>query len=143
LSEKPVPVPLLPSKRRALTVLGVAGAVALLGSGFWVVHEKVPKCWLLTLSGIPCPTCGGTRAIRALLAGDLVACFLHNPFVAISLSGLLLSATYALGALLFRWPVPSLPDPASRSGIILRGGLVCSLIGSWIWVYFRYRHGQG
>ncbi len=36
-------------------------------------------CLIKALSGIPCPTCGMTRAYKALLKGDLVLAFIYNP----------------------------------------------------------------
>ena len=38
-----------------------------------------PFCPFHKITGIPCPGCGGTRAARLLLAGDLKAAILMNP----------------------------------------------------------------
>lgn len=38
-------------------------------------------CVFHRLSGLYCPGCGGTRAVKALLDGRLVECFLYHPFV--------------------------------------------------------------
>ncbi len=38
-------------------------------------------CWFRNVAGIPCPTCGGTRAVLDLLAGKPLAAFLQNPLL--------------------------------------------------------------
>lgn len=41
----------------------------------------IPPCLFHQVSGLYCPGCGGTRAVHALLEGDLIASFLYHPFV--------------------------------------------------------------
>ena len=41
------------------------------------------RCPLLTLVGIPCVTCGGTRALVALVTGDAIEALAWNPLVAL------------------------------------------------------------
>lgn len=38
-------------------------------------------CWFRRLVGIPCPTCGATRAVMALARGQLIESWLYNPLV--------------------------------------------------------------
>lgn len=38
-------------------------------------------CALHALTGLYCPGCGGTRALRALFAGQFVKAFVYHPFV--------------------------------------------------------------
>src|SRR6476659_8424836 len=56
---------------------GVALAAALLvrdpdQPGAW------PRCPFLALTGVPCPGCGGLRAVHDLLTGDVVAALSSN-----------------------------------------------------------------
>lgn len=43
----------------------------------------LPLCTLRRATGIPCPTCGGTRATMTLLAGHPVRAFAFNPLVTV------------------------------------------------------------
>lgn len=49
-------------------------------------------CMMQKLTGLYCPGCGGTRAVRALLAGHPLQSFLYHPFVlyAVVLMGILI-----------------------------------------------------
>lgn len=38
-------------------------------------------CMFRRITGYPCPTCGATRGVVALLQGDLIHCWLYNPFL--------------------------------------------------------------
>ncbi len=40
-----------------------------------------PPCPLHTVTGYYCPGCGGTRAVYALLHGNIIRSFLYHPFV--------------------------------------------------------------
>ena len=41
----------------------------------------VPRCPFHALTGFYCPGCGGTRALRCLLQGNLLQSFRHHPLV--------------------------------------------------------------
>jgi hypothetical protein len=53
--------------------------------------HAIPVCLIKTVTGIPCPSCGTTRAMVTLMQGRLTESVLQNPF------GVLL----ALGAVVF------------------------------------------
>lgn len=38
-------------------------------------------CLFHQLSGLYCPGCGGTRAVKALLEGHFISCFIYHPVV--------------------------------------------------------------
>lgn len=61
-----------------LLVLGAAACVVLLAVPPGSPHAKwLPKCMFHQLTGLYCPGCGATRALSALLHGDIKAS-LHN-----------------------------------------------------------------
>lgn len=65
----------------------------------WNPGTLLRPCPLRTLTGIPCPTCGGTTAVRALLDRDLGGAFHANPLIAASILLAWSSALLALAML--------------------------------------------
>lgn len=45
------------------------------------LSELLGPCALHRLTGLYCPGCGGTRAMKALFAGDFLQSFVYHPFV--------------------------------------------------------------
>ena len=86
----------------SLALAGAALVVLWIASG----HEELPLivCPFRRLTGIPCLTCGGTRAILALARFDLGAALHWNPLVACG--GLVGAAwlVYAAVVTVFRAP---------------------------------------
>lgn len=63
---------------------GIAAVILLMiikkVTGFNVLHMLGP-CMLHLLTGYYCPGCGGTRAVYALLRGEVWRSFCYHPFV--------------------------------------------------------------
>ena len=61
--------------------MGLSAAVllALLGLALLRPARPIFPCGFHALSGLPCLFCGGTRAVRAILHGDLQAAIYLNP----------------------------------------------------------------
>lgn len=64
--------------RRLLLLLGMAIYFAL---AFIIMGRTGVGCVFLYFLGIPCPGCGMTRALRALLRLDFAAAFAWNPLI--------------------------------------------------------------
>jgi len=47
-------------------------------------HLGVSLCYVKTLTGLPCPTCGSTRVLGRLFAGDLAGALAMNPLAALA-----------------------------------------------------------
>lgn len=66
-------------------ILAVPAAVLLFlqnsGVADFDVTDLIPPCLFHRVSGLYCPGCGGTRAVKCLLEGRLAACFFYHPFV--------------------------------------------------------------
>ena len=76
--------------------LGVfALATYLVWNFSWLMSGHVPTSMLTGLTGIPCPTTGGTRSFIALASGDWQRSLYFNPMT-IPLTGL-------LGVTLWQW----------------------------------------
>ena len=114
----------------------VLGAAAALGVLFTRLLDAAGIPWFACpfhdLTGFPCPTCGGMRALAALGAADFSAALRWNPMVALTAAGLLLAA---VASLIRRWvrrrplPLPSSPR--------LRRALFLLFAAAWIvnWAY--------
>ena len=89
----------------ALLVLGVTACIVLLLVPPGSPHAKwLPKCMFYHVTGLYCPGCGATRALSAMLHGDMKAS-LHN--------NLLLFPLLALIAVLIVKPEISLKRPVA------------------------------
>lgn len=91
----PTPPPLSPGAgRRALISLGLLLGLLLVART--VIHHQlpIPACPLRSLTSLPCPFCGSTRALAALAGGDPATALALNPFVT-------LATLLAAGALAF------------------------------------------
>ena len=88
-----------------LLVLGVTACIVLLLVPPGSPHAKwLPKCMFYHVTGLYCPGCGATRALSAMLHGDMKAS-LHN--------NLLLFPLLALIAVLIVKPEISLKRPVA------------------------------
>ena len=86
-----------------LLVLGAAACIVLLAIPPGSPHAKwLPKCMFHQMTGLYCPGCGATRALSAMLHGDVKAS-LHN--------NLLLFPLLALIVFLLMKPETSLKQP--------------------------------
>lgn len=71
-------------------LLGAMGALGLLATGvFHVDRLGLTVCMLKAVTGIPCPTCGGTRALAHLAHFDVAGAFALNPLVTLGFAALI------------------------------------------------------
>lgn len=75
---------------RAWALFGLLVAAAVGAAVLWHVNPNeagnpLPPCPSLWLTGLFCPGCGTTRALHALLHGDLPGALAMNPLMVLSL----------------------------------------------------------
>jgi hypothetical protein len=58
--------------------------------------ELFGGCWMKYFTGIPCPSCGVTRAITLLLEGDVIGSIMMNPLGLIVASIMLIAPVWLL-----------------------------------------------
>ncbi len=124
-------------RRRDLILwpLGIGGAAAAAVLMLRTDPLGVLKpCPLLALTGVPCPTCGGTQSLRSLLHADPGGAFLANPLIALVSILLVVSAVLALALLPWAHRLRG-PRPA-RAWI---WGALAALLVNWIYLIMRSR----
>lgn len=112
-----------------LTAILLAATFPLWGEGLHLL------CPLRELTGIPCPTCFGTRATLALLAGDWRAALRLNPLVAAAGVALCAYVAWALATVVLAWPRPRI-----SSALIGRAGWVGAGLVVINWIYLVVAH---
>jgi hypothetical protein len=93
-------------------------------------------CPLRDLTGIPCPTCGGTHAALALAHGRFATAFTANPLVAV---GLVLLGLWLLWGVLATL-VPPLRRQMTLSAREKRTARILAVLllgATWIWEILR------
>jgi len=124
--------PLLLEERQVAYLWGVLALASVLLRPLWLAAAPLlPPCAFRALTGVPCLSCGTTRAAVALLHGDLGAALIVNPLAA--LAGI---AFVAGGAVAPLWaalglPLPRAPRPVPRA---LRFAAALALLAGWLWV---------
>lgn len=73
----------------------------------WVVVQSLgffnlTLCPLKLLTGIPCPGCGTTRAVFAMLNGDVIQALMINPIGLLFSAGILLASGIMIYDLFFK-----------------------------------------
>lgn len=100
---------------------------------------RLAHCPLRDITGLPCPTCGGTHAAVALAQGHWAEAFASNPLVAGSM--LVFGTWLAIGVIATLVPGLRrdlvLTDREKKTARILAAFLV---LLTWIWE-IRIRHG--
>jgi hypothetical protein len=88
--------------------------------------KTLPPCPFHWLTGFPCATCGGTRALLALGRFEIGAAIAWNPLVAVAGIVFVVGGVVALGAALAGREV-RLPNPTWS----FRVGLALALASNW------------
>ena len=114
-------------------IFGAIGLVAALAVGLLRL-DRLPftLCYLKVLTGLPCPTCGSTRALGRLVALDLQGALLMNPLTTLAAAGVVLWAAADL-ALLARGQALGV-EVGPRTGSALRIGAVVAVLANWAYL---------
>ncbi len=112
-------------------VLGVTGVLA----AIWLrLRLPTPECVIYRFTGVPCLSCGGTRASRALLSGDFATAFAWNPLVTIFVILVGIYFFYAVVVTVFRLPRIRGIALHRGSAMALRIVVVVLLTANWVYL---------
>jgi len=114
-----------------LWALAAAAAVAMAPLAP-LLATLLPLCPLHLMTGIPCPTCGATRAALDLAHGDLLAALAVNPLAAGGLTFGVLGGLLSPAWVALRGPLPS-AAPERRWRLLVGAALVTN------WIYLAAR----
>jgi hypothetical protein len=114
----------------------VFGGIGLLaGAAVWLLRlDRIPLtfCLFKAFTGLPCPTCGSTRALGRLFALDFAGALRMNPFTTVAA---VVIAGWALAdlALLPRRRALGL-EVSPRLGFALRVGALLVFVANWVYL---------
>jgi hypothetical protein len=118
--------------------VAVTGLTALALTSTHVLEIQLPLCPFKTITGLPCPTCGVTRAVMAMTRLDFAAAVAFNPLaVAAAIAGGLY-LVYAAIVLLARLP-RFRPRLAPRDLTAARVVVLVVLSVNWIYLVLAGR----
>ncbi|MCG3119836.1 MAG: hypothetical protein ALAOOOJD_02373 [bacterium] len=94
--------------------------------------DLLPACTFRAVFGLPCPTCGATRAGLALARGAWLTALAHNPLFVIGLGVLSLWSLFSVIEKLRGKAMPF----AIRSGQRFRGLTIGAILLNWLYLIF-------
>lgn len=109
-------------------------ATLAVGVPWLLLSLPVPVCRFHELTGLPCATCGGTRAVLGLLHGEFFQALRWNPLVILVGVSAMLFLGYAVVVLIFNLPRLRVEGFAARHGRFLAWTFFLLLLGNWAYV---------
>ncbi|MCU0376090.1 MAG: DUF2752 domain-containing protein [Chitinophagaceae bacterium] len=126
-----------------LRVYGAIWLVAIAGFCWLLLQPKAPvnTCIFKQATGLPCPACGSTRSVQAMLHGHWPQVFSHNPLGIVTfimvVAGVIWSAadvfrgSQSLYLKTRQWQ-------ATIRRPIVAWPLVILLLANWVWSIFKH-----
>jgi len=129
--------------KQEVPLLIILGACTLLAAGaarvWWSLGGETHSllfCPFRRLTGLPCPTCGATRAFAALGRGDLRESFAMNPLLTLGALGILAAAVASLARRIAARPAIRVRlSPGDHRA--LRISCVVALGANWLYLLFH------
>jgi Protein of unknown function (DUF2752) len=97
-----------------------------------IAEAKVFSCPVKVATGLPCPTCGGTRATLALARLSPREALAANPAVTLGWLAVVLGGLVAMPLAFTGRPLPTLPR---RLPVSVRLAAVALVVANWVYLY--------
>jgi hypothetical protein len=97
-------------------------------------------CYFKTVFGIPCPTCGSTRAVLTLLRGDFVGSLLLNPIgIVLATIAIVLPLWLGYDLLMKKATLFVAYQKAERTVRVkwVAALLIALVVANWIWNFYK------
>lgn len=114
-------------------LLASLGAIAALTVWF-AARLPTPQCAFHALTGLPCLTCGATRAAYQFLQGHFAASFSFNPLAFVTYCAILAFDLYAVLVLLTCAPRVRVTNFSPTEKRFIRVGVLVLLAGNWLYL---------
>jgi hypothetical protein len=115
-----------------LIFAGIGAAATLAVGLLHLDHLPFALCYLKLTTGVPCPTCGSTRALGRLFALDVPGAFAMNPATTLAALALALWAVADLALVPRRRSLGI--EVAPRAARALRIGAVAAVVLNWVYL---------
>jgi hypothetical protein len=119
-------------ERQLALLWAVSAGSALLLRPLWLaVAPLLPPCPFRVLTGVPCLTCGTTRAAVAFLDGRPLDALAANPLAALAGAAFIVGGLAAPVWAAARLPAPDLAAPLPAW---VKASVGAALLANWAWV---------
>lgn len=116
----------------------VVSAACLALAYVWIRLElPIPRCGFHVFTGWPCPACGATRGVVALLRGEFAEALRFNPLVLLVVASVLAFDVYAVIALCGRGRRVRLLRPRFLRPLMVRTGVIALVTMNWVYLIHR------
>lgn len=120
------------SERQLAWIWGGLALATIALSPLWIrLAPVLTPCLFRRLTGVPCPSCGATRGVLALLDGRPFDALALNPLLATAFAAFL--AGGVIGPI-WAWRVHRLPHIEHPLPRWLRLAAVLAILANWVWV---------
>ena len=99
--------------------------------GLVIFSQLLPTgtCVFHSVTGVPCLSCGVTRAVSSLLSGDIVGMLYFNPLIVLFSVGLVFFSLFKLSEFIFSFRL--IMRVSRKSALILRIFAVTMIAANW------------
>ncbi len=101
---------------------------------WFAARLPTPQCAFHSFTGLPCPTCGATRAAWQFLHGHFAASFFYNPLVFLALCVVLIFDLYAVAVLAGGAPRFCFTNFSGAQKLLLRSLAIGLFLGNWLYL---------